>query len=168
MVWRPRYGNAFARQNRATGENNGNGVQVQRRTDGIQRHAQAICDEHNAALDRAAEAAKDLAEFDEAQQHKVKWDDRAKAHSRGFMVKDAAWYAAHGLDMPTTVQAEQPAENHTQPQMSNTDLQAAIDSAMRGYDVANDQLEARWAKHLDTLLTVQAIRAQMINLTPKA
>ncbi len=87
--------------------------------------AQAICDEHNAALDRAK------------------------------VVPNIP---------PPPAESEQPAKCDIQPQMSNTELQAAIDSAMRGYDGANDPLEARWAKHLDTLLTVQAIRAQMIKV----
>jgi hypothetical protein len=39
--------------------------------------------------------------------------------------------------------------------------QAAIDATWAAYTDANSDMKKRWAKQLDTLLTVQAIRARM-------
>jgi len=61
---------------------------------------------------------------------------------------------------PPHAQTEQPAKSEVQPQMSNAELQAAIDSAMRGYDGATGEAAEIWRDHLCELLVTQADRAR--------
>jgi len=100
-------------------------------------YAQAICDEHNAALDRAAKV-------------KDGWTSEAIAKASFKSVREST-----GL----------PVQASGLPRMTNADLQAAIDATVYNIERAKGEAEARLERHLDELLAVQAQRADAAETT---